>query len=287
VFAGDYNGVLYALNERTGKLIWSGKAGNQFFDPDHIAVAGVSRLCRHDVTGRHDTSGADGLERLRLRERHLQAALDGPSVRSFRRPCDLRQDNLHSRSQSPIACLRRDRVRTFFMPTTVARHNLARSSQRPLHQSRDRERDHIRIPERPACRRVPSQRLRLIGANPLVGLLCTPDSTGESGSRPEHALRRNREGLEAFFPARCPVGTVCSTPTWIDPAAPGATLLVANGAVYANSALSVLADDATTGTRLWHTAIPGTNPPRNGPTVANGAVYVADTTGAEILAYHL
>jgi hypothetical protein len=136
------------LNERTGKLIWSGKAGNQFFDPDHIAVAGVSRLCRHDVTGRHDTSGADGLERLRLRERHLQAALDGPSVRSFRRPCDLRQDNLHSRSQSPIACLRRDRVRTFFMPTTVARHNLARSSQRPLHQSRDRERDHIRIPER-------------------------------------------------------------------------------------------------------------------------------------------
>jgi outer membrane protein assembly factor BamB len=40
VFAGDYNGVLYALNERTGKLIWSGKAGNQFFDPDHIAVAG-------------------------------------------------------------------------------------------------------------------------------------------------------------------------------------------------------------------------------------------------------
>jgi hypothetical protein len=110
---------------------------------------------------------------------------------------------------------------------------------------------------------------------------------GESGSRPEHALRRNREGLEAFFPARCPVGTVGSTPTWIDPAAPGATLLVANGVVYANSALSILADDATTGTRLWHTAIPGTNPPRNGPTLANGAVYVADTTGAEILAYHL
>ena len=39
VYAGDYNGTLYALNESTGSLLWSGNAGNQFFDPDHITVA--------------------------------------------------------------------------------------------------------------------------------------------------------------------------------------------------------------------------------------------------------
>ena len=45
--AGDYDGTLYALDERTGTILWSESAGQEFFDPENVTIAGSMVFADH------------------------------------------------------------------------------------------------------------------------------------------------------------------------------------------------------------------------------------------------
>jgi outer membrane protein assembly factor BamB len=289
LYAGDYNGTLYALNELTGSLLWKANAGNQFFDPDHITVAwpfiftvtvtpglfGPTQLSAWNGSG----CGAPTCDPLWTAP--LAAAASGPAVDAGSVYVAEADGGLYVYNASGCGTPTCDAIwEGQYSPT----------------------------PSGDAYASVAITKGTVYVGNGTVPLVTTFRASGCDATvcMPLHQFRVGTanfndtyypgiaiangmlyvgagEALDVFAAAGCGSAVICS-PLWQDVAAAGAKPLVANGVVYSVSGSTVLADNATTGTRLWTTAIGSST---GGPAVANGTGYVQDTAAAELLAYRV
>jgi outer membrane protein assembly factor BamB len=290
VYAGDYNGRLYALNERTGVLLWSGQAGNQFFDPDYITAVGSLVFTVTISPG--NTTPAE-----------LSAWAGHGCGSSFCNP--LWTANLAAAASGPAV-----RGNTVFVAESngwlYAYKTLCGTPCLPLWSglfyptSTGDVFDSLAIANGTVY--VTNGTIPWVSAFPASGCgarLCIPIRQYQVGN----SFRNNTyfPGLAVAngilyvgtgtrldaFKAQCGIGVICPL-LWQDRFAPGAKPLVANGVVYAVSGSTVLADNGSTGARLWQTSTaPANGSSTGGPAVANGTLYVEETAGAEVLAYHL
>jgi outer membrane protein assembly factor BamB len=286
VYAGDYDGTLYAIDEASGSLLWSGTTGGQFFDPNFITVSG-----KYVFTGTVTAPAGFGDGALAI----WNASGCGASTCS-----PLWTATIAGGVQGG--------------PAVSGKMVFVASSPGTL--------DAFRIAgcRTPPCSPVWQGTYDAGGGGNTFGSLavagttvyvsngsgaqvaafqtggcgapqCLPAWTYDAAQVDNEALAvvngtlyAGAIGGLAAFPATCPLGSVCE-PTWQDVDASQAHILVANGAVFGTFGSTAFADDATTGARLWTAGLPSN--PQQGPAVANGKVYVADTFANEVLAYAL
>ncbi|HEY1331769.1 MAG TPA: PQQ-binding-like beta-propeller repeat protein [Actinomycetota bacterium] len=285
VFAGDYNGTLDALHERTGDLLWSGDAGGQVFDPDNVTVHG-SRVFTVGIT-----PGIDGPSRLsawnvagcgaQTCEPLWTASFDtgvGPGPAVVGNTVYVASDAgwlyaLRASGCSAPACDPLWRAKfpapgasNVFQGLAVARGLV-----------------YVGNGSSSVVDVFPAAGCGAPTCKPLWSYDAGPAQPGGLAIVKRKLYAGTAAGLAAY-PARCRMGSVC-TPVWLDSSAPATThLLVANRVVYATFGTTLLADDASTGDRLWQVSTPD---PCQAPTVADGVVYCASTFADEILAFGL
>jgi len=285
VFAGDYDGTLYALDESSGARLWSGPiAGEQFFDPDYVtkangivyaatltAPAGLypGTLSAWSATGCGAQTCAP-LWTAPIGPAEAGPAVAGSTVYVATAGGTLEAFRAFGCGDPTCAPLW---TGTFSAGGGTVAYGSLSISGGIVYVSN-----------------VSGQEVAAFSAAGCGAAHCPPQWTYATGNTDDPSLAVSNgllfvgaaAGLEAF-PARCPAGH-CG-PVWRDSAAPGAKLLVANSVVYAVSGTTVLADAAATGQRLWHASIPAAG--ASGPTVANGMVYFSVTFANEVLAYGL
>ena len=287
VFVGDYNGTIRALNAQTGALLWSGKAGTNFFDSQNITVSGG---VAYAVTG-SNPAGPGPSELSAWGTFGCGASVCSP----------LWSAQVGGQIEAGVAV---DGSGAVFVESgdgylyAFAAYGCGAHSCGPLWRgvvtgvSSRAGYGSLSISDGIVYvggQNSPVKAFRVDGCGMA---LCQPawgydsGTIGQANVAVDHGLVYvgAAGGLEAFD-ALCPKATVCE-PVWTDTAAPSAAPLVANGVVYANSTqTTLLADNSSTGQRLWNTTIPGNS--SSGPAVANGSLYLASTNGEELLAYHL
>jgi outer membrane protein assembly factor BamB len=284
VFAGDYNGTLYAIAEKTGTLLWSGQAGGQFFDNEGLTVGdGVVYATTTTLNGAGGTlsawtaSGCGAVTCSPL----WTATAYGPAS-SVAAVGDTEVYVVDGQgyvdafpvagcSASPCTALWRGQIlppgRSFSSLSVV---------------------DGIVYAEGSELYAFPAYGCGAVLCAPLWQYLTGGSDIGVVSVAYNHVYVGTGAGLTAF-PDRCLRGSTCGA-LWVDPTFSTARLIVANGVVYGATAYapttSVFAADAFTGHVLFRQALQGAGTIR-APAIANGVLYVATTVTNEVIAYHL
>jgi outer membrane protein assembly factor BamB len=284
VFAGDYDGTLYALDEQTGVLRWEGALpGQQFFDPDFVTVAGgvvytstleepagsgPGTLAAWSVAGCGSLT-CEPLWTATVPFVQSGAAVAGSSV--FVASGDGTLSSFSTRGCLAPPC---SPQWTASFPAGGAPYGSIAVARGVVYVSN-----------------VQGGEVAAFPAAGCTASRCDPSWAYDTGPTDDPALAvwgdRLFVGTSSSLranPARCPT-PLCSTPVWTDPTAPRAKILVANGVVFAIAGDSVVADSASTGRRLWRAALASSA--ASGPAVADGSLYVAVTFGWEIDAFGL
>jgi outer membrane protein assembly factor BamB len=281
VFVGDYNGVLHAVNEKTGKQLWSGNAGTQFFDPDHITVSGTRVLTVTTARG-----GFGGSTLAVWSRSGCGAAVCHP----------LWTASLAGAAWGAAS----DGTRVFVADTggTLYAFNQAgcgtKSCKAVWTGSYSAGNIYGSLIVSGGLVFVGSQRGSVVDAFLAIGCSSSPCATTEQynapGTEPSGLAFANNllfvgdtAGVAAFD-VSC--SGLCQ-PLWTDTTAPGAKIIEANGIIYGVSGASVFADNAKTGARLWQESTSAKATPASGPSVANGMVFVGQTGVAEVDGYAL
>ena len=284
IYVGDYDGTLYALNEHTGALLWSGNAGNQFFDPDNITVSGsvvFTVTVSPAGAGPAQLSAWNALGCGSVTCGPLWTSVltspEAPGVAVSRGTVFVVEGNGGVYAYGALGC-----GTVSCMPKWEGQY--APTADNDAYAS-------IAIANGTVY--VGNGTVSAVSAFRVSGCgdsICLPirqyqvSGTNEVGLAVAYGRLYVGTG-SALYAFQTPCATQVCPLLWQDTAAPGAKLLVANGVVYAESTSSVLADNASTGARLWQSPI--VSEPAGGPAVANGTFYVGNTGSQTVVAYHL
>jgi outer membrane protein assembly factor BamB len=284
VFVGDYVGTLHALNEKTGAQLWTGRAGQQFFDSEHITVVGTTVLTVTTVPPAGSVGSTlaawpaagcgaatcSPLWTASLGATAWGAASDGQTVFVADQGGTLYAYNLTGCKASSCSPLW-----TASYPSTSSYGSIAISAGTVYVGAQG------------------GSAVASFNANGCAAATCQPLALYNAADTQPSGLAvadnlvlvGDNASLQAFKTS-CPPGSTCQ-PVWTDTGAPNAKIIEANNIVYGVSGSTVFADDARTGARLWADTNSVSGEPAAGPTIANGKLYVGDTHGNSIVAYTL
>ncbi len=278
VFAGDYDGTLYALDGSTGTILWTGDGGSQFFDPNDIAISHgvVYTTTRNGPLSAWSAAGCGATTCQPLWMGDTAGASSGPAVGDGTvfvpsHTGDLDAFPAHGCGKAICepswAGIGLTAGADFGSVAVAGNFAYAGNQYSP----------YVYVYRTAGCR---ASLCNARWSYPVGGGGIGPGAIAIAGGR---AIVGGSDGIDSFATG-CPAGRVCQA-IWRNTSYPNAKIIVANGVVYAAASTSLVAADAAGGKALWTSTL--TAPYGEGPTVADGMLFVADTFGHRLEAFGL